>query len=115
MLKLALICGVGPFVDDVTVNLTITNGTKVPMAYKLKTTAPKRYCVRPNSGVLVAMGKEEISSKFFSHPIYICKLIPMNSHYAAYQGNLAIGLYLQGQVFDSNGRDNKGGGGTKDS
>ena len=42
----------GPFDDYVTVSLTIRNPTEKRVAFKIKTTAPKRYCVKPNSGVL---------------------------------------------------------------
>lgn len=42
----------GPFDDYVTVSLTIKNPTSKKIAFKIKTTAPKRYCVKPNSGVL---------------------------------------------------------------
>lgn len=42
----------GPFDDYVTVALTIRNPTEKRVAFKIKTTAPKRYCVKPNSGVL---------------------------------------------------------------
>jgi hypothetical protein len=42
----------GPFDDFVTVSLTIKNPTEKRIAFKIKTTAPKRYCVKPNSGVL---------------------------------------------------------------
>ncbi|KAK4045888.1 phosphatidylinositol-binding protein scs2, partial [Microbotryomycetes sp. JL201] len=30
--------------------LCVTNSNQQPVAYKVKTTAPKQYCVRPNSG-----------------------------------------------------------------
>lgn len=42
----------GPFEDYVTVSLTIRNASEKRIAFKIKTTAPKRYCVKPNSGVL---------------------------------------------------------------
>lgn len=42
----------GPFDDYVSVSLTIRNPTPKRIAFKIKTTAPKRYCVKPNSGVL---------------------------------------------------------------
>lgn len=42
----------GPFDDYVTVSLIIKNPTEKRIAFKIKTTAPKRYCVKPNSGVL---------------------------------------------------------------
>lgn len=34
--------------------ITITNSLSEPVAFKIKTTAPKQYCVRPNSGRLAA-------------------------------------------------------------
>ncbi|KAF6028512.1 VAPA [Bugula neritina] len=42
----------GPFTEVVTSNLILQNPTDSRVAFKVKTTAPKRYCVRPNSGVL---------------------------------------------------------------
>ncbi|VDP45917.1 unnamed protein product [Soboliphyme baturini] len=44
----------GPFTDVVTNNLTLTNLTDREVAFKVKTTAPKQYCVRPNSGRIAA-------------------------------------------------------------
>ena len=32
--------------------LTLKNDSDAKVAYQVKTTAPKRYCVRPNAGVL---------------------------------------------------------------
>lgn len=31
----------------------MSNPTDKPIAFKVKTTAPKRYCVRPNNGIIV--------------------------------------------------------------
>ncbi|MBN3288130.1 VAPB protein, partial [Polyodon spathula] len=42
----------GPFTDVVTTTLTLTNPSDRKVYFKVKTTAPRRYCVRPNSGVL---------------------------------------------------------------
>ncbi|KAK9486890.1 vesicle-associated membrane protein-associated protein-like protein C16G5.05c [Lipomyces starkeyi] len=39
----------GPFTKTVTRTLQLHNKTPEPMAYKVKTTAPKLYCVRPNA------------------------------------------------------------------
>lgn len=39
-----------PFVAEVAQTLTIKNPNTVPVAFKVKTTAPKQYCVRPNAG-----------------------------------------------------------------
>ncbi|UMM11450.1 hypothetical protein L5515_000734 [Caenorhabditis briggsae] len=42
----------GPFSDVVTAHMTLKNITANPVCFKVKTTAPKQYCVRPNSGLL---------------------------------------------------------------
>uniref|UniRef100_A0A1W7R9A0 Putative VAMP-associated protein n=1 Tax=Hadrurus spadix TaxID=141984 RepID=A0A1W7R9A0_9SCOR len=42
----------GPFTDVVTSHLKLTNPTDRRVCFKVKTTAPKRYCVRPNSGII---------------------------------------------------------------
>jgi len=42
----------GPFTDVVTSDLKLTNPTDRKVCFKVKTTAPKRYCVRPNSGII---------------------------------------------------------------
>ncbi|EXJ68597.1 uncharacterized protein A1O5_08391 [Cladophialophora psammophila CBS 110553] len=41
-----------PFNREVTEILKLTNGNTQPVAFKVKTTAPKQYCVRPNSGII---------------------------------------------------------------
>lgn len=41
-----------PFDREVTETLKLTNPNSAPVAFKVKTTAPKQYCVRPNSGVI---------------------------------------------------------------
>uniref|UniRef100_A0A1B6KH63 MSP domain-containing protein n=2 Tax=Graphocephala atropunctata TaxID=36148 RepID=A0A1B6KH63_9HEMI len=42
----------GPFTVPVTSYMKLTNSTMNRVCFKIKTTAPKKYCVRPNSGVL---------------------------------------------------------------
>lgn len=42
----------GPFTDVVTSSLKLTNPEERKVLFKVKTTAPKRYCVRPNSGII---------------------------------------------------------------
>uniref|UniRef100_A0A3Q3JRC0 Vesicle-associated membrane protein-associated protein A n=1 Tax=Monopterus albus TaxID=43700 RepID=A0A3Q3JRC0_MONAL len=42
----------GPFTDVVTTNLKLKNPSDRSVCFKVKTTAPRRYCVRPNSGVI---------------------------------------------------------------
>ncbi|KAI9900847.1 hypothetical protein N3K66_005109 [Trichothecium roseum] len=39
-----------PFTVEVSRTLTIKNPSTTPVAFKVKTTAPKQYCVRPNAG-----------------------------------------------------------------
>ncbi|KAI0885631.1 VAMP-associated protein [Annulohypoxylon maeteangense] len=46
-----------PFAAEITETLRIKNPNTHPVAFKVKTTAPKQYCVRPNSG-RVEPGKE---------------------------------------------------------
>ena len=47
----ASVCA-GPFTDVVTAELKLYNPTDKKICFKVKTTAPKRYCVRPNGGIL---------------------------------------------------------------
>ncbi|XP_050954532.1 vesicle-associated membrane protein-associated protein A [Labeo rohita] len=42
----------GPFTDVVTTNLKLRNPSDKRVCFKVKTTAPRRYCVRPNSGIV---------------------------------------------------------------
>ncbi|XP_005182018.2 vesicle-associated membrane protein-associated protein B/C [Musca domestica] len=44
----------GPFTKTVTTNLNLTNPSDNDILFKIKTTAPKRYCVRPNFGIIRA-------------------------------------------------------------
>uniref|UniRef100_A0A8C1WRD4 MSP domain-containing protein n=1 Tax=Cyprinus carpio TaxID=7962 RepID=A0A8C1WRD4_CYPCA len=43
-----------PFTDVVATTLKLANPTDRNVCFKVKTTAPRRYCVRPNSGVIDA-------------------------------------------------------------
>ncbi|XP_034551568.1 vesicle-associated membrane protein-associated protein B/C-like isoform X2 [Notolabrus celidotus] len=51
----------GPFTDVVTATLKLTNPTDRNVCFKVKTTAPRRYCVRPNSGIIDAGGFINVS------------------------------------------------------
>jgi hypothetical protein len=53
----------GPYTEVVTSTLTLRNPTNDPVIFKVKTTAPKQYCVRPNSGLLGAKEEAVISGK----------------------------------------------------
>ncbi|CAF9931961.1 MAG: phosphatidylinositol-binding protein scs2 [Heterodermia speciosa] len=49
-----------PFTREVTQLLRLGNPSNDPMAFKVKTTAPKQYCVRPNSGRIEPGGEVEV-------------------------------------------------------
>ncbi|KAK5138291.1 hypothetical protein LTR08_003352 [Meristemomyces frigidus] len=49
-----------PFVHEVSQTLRLHNPTGDPIAFKVKTTAPKQYCVRPNSGRIDPGGDVEV-------------------------------------------------------
>jgi len=51
----------GPFTDVVTATLKLSNPTDRKICFKVKTTAPKRYCVRPNSGVVDPKAAVEVA------------------------------------------------------
>jgi hypothetical protein len=54
-----------PFTVEVSQTLKIRNSNHVPVAFKVKTTAPKQYCVRPNSG-RIEPGKEvEVTGMYY--------------------------------------------------
>lgn len=44
--------------------MKLINPTDKKILFKIKTTAPKKYCVRPNCGELEAKGVIEVASKF---------------------------------------------------
>lgn len=53
MLKNFLCYILGPFLErTVTSYIKLTNPSNQKVYFKIKTTAPKRYCVRPNCGYL---------------------------------------------------------------
>uniref|UniRef100_A0A1L8DWA6 Putative vesicle-associated membrane protein-associated protein n=1 Tax=Nyssomyia neivai TaxID=330878 RepID=A0A1L8DWA6_9DIPT len=51
----------GPFNTHVTSRMRLTNPTDKVILYKIKTTAPKKYCVRPNGGILSPQKSTEVS------------------------------------------------------
>ncbi|KAL8619540.1 hypothetical protein ACOMHN_011891 [Nucella lapillus] len=51
----------GPFIDIVTALLKLQNPTERMILFKVKTTAPKRYCVRPNGGILEPGGSVSVA------------------------------------------------------
>lgn len=53
----------GPFNQAITSHMLLKNPTDQPIVFKIKTTAPKRYCVRPNSGILEPNNSLQVGSK----------------------------------------------------
>ncbi|KAK7583714.1 hypothetical protein V9T40_004677 [Parthenolecanium corni] len=51
----------GPFTAPVTSYIKLTNPSENKVCFKIKTTAPKKYCVRPNSGILEKDASVEIA------------------------------------------------------
>jgi hypothetical protein len=68
----------GSFTQQTTEYLELTNNSNTPLAFKVKTTAPKLYCVRPNAGLIHPNESAEISIilQGFAQPLpsdYKCK------------------------------------------
>lgn len=55
---------VGPFCTAVSSFMRLTNPTENVILFKIKTTAPKKYCVRPNCGILDPKSTIEIAIIF---------------------------------------------------
>ncbi|CAO1377321.1 unnamed protein product [Diamesa serratosioi] len=51
----------GPFIHPVTSHMSLKNPTDRKILFKIKTTAPKKYCVRPNCGAIEAKSSIEIA------------------------------------------------------
>ncbi|KAI5956974.1 SCS2 [Candida jiufengensis] len=68
----------GSFTKQTTEHLTLSNPTNQPLAFKVKTTAPKLYCVRPNASIVQPGDSISISIilQGFAQPLpqdYKCK------------------------------------------
>lgn len=59
----------GLFEQGCTTYMRLTNPSNDTVLFKIKTTAPKKYCVRPNSGVLEPNSKVEIA--ITPQPVYV--------------------------------------------
>jgi len=62
--KINCLIFLGPFTEPIQTVLTLKNPSDKKVAFKIKTTAPKRYCVRPNCGELAPKEKTEISGTY---------------------------------------------------
>ena len=54
----------GPFTEVVSSELKLINPSEKNVCFKIKTTAPRRYCVRPNSGIVGPKESVKVSGKF---------------------------------------------------
>ena len=54
---------VGPFTTAVSATMALKNPSDRKVCFKIKTTAPKRYCVKPNSGVIDPRETVQIAGK----------------------------------------------------
>ncbi|XP_013162225.1 PREDICTED: vesicle-associated membrane protein-associated protein A isoform X5 [Papilio xuthus] len=59
----------GLFEQGFTTHMRLTNPSSDTVLFKIKTTAPKKYCVRPNSGVLEPNSKVDIA--ITPQPVYL--------------------------------------------
>ena len=62
-----MLLNVGPFTDAISAaNLKLTNPTTRTVIFKIKTSAPRHYCVRPISGVLYPSKDTNICGLFYA-------------------------------------------------
>ncbi len=86
----------GPFNVVSTTTLKLANSGNERLAYKIKTTAPKRYCVKPNSGFLEAHANTSIqgaiSNRISKHDLLV---FVVYSHASAATGRWTTGRSCQ--------------------
>lgn len=63
LIGLCLLNYLGPFTVPTTSLLKLANPSDKRVCFKIKTTAPKRYCVRPNAGILEPGNSISIAGK----------------------------------------------------
>jgi hypothetical protein len=69
----------GPFTRTSREVLKLRNPSDEEVAFKVKTTAPKLYCVRPNAGVVPAGGSVEVLGKWL---VFILACLILASFYS---------------------------------
>lgn len=70
-----MILFLGPFTDVVTAELKLSNPSEKRVCFKVKTTAPKRYCVRPNSGIIEPNQSVSVAGKFCQSPTLLPAIV----------------------------------------
>ncbi|KAI8983525.1 PapD-like protein [Pilobolus umbonatus] len=82
----------GPFTRISKELLVIKNPGSIPIIFKIKTTAPKQYCVRPNAGriepnsevelqIILQPLKEELPADYHCKDKFLVQTAPMNESY----------------------------------
>ena len=56
----------GPFTEVSEKIIHLTNTAQSDVCFKVKTTAPRRYCVRPNCGIIEIGGQQDVTGWFWS-------------------------------------------------
>ena len=70
----------GPLTQLVKRTLAVANTNSQPVAFKVKTTAPKQYCVRPNSGRIEPGERVEVQGKLCRIELLVIALtLPANA------------------------------------
>jgi hypothetical protein len=64
-MKLKRVIKIGPLTRTNKESLFVRNPNPTPVIFKVKTTAPKQYCVRPNAGRIEGNSEIEVQSKFW--------------------------------------------------
>ena len=65
----------GPFTEVVSSTIKLHNPTDQKVCFKVKTTAPKKYCVRPNSGIIQPQGTVSVAGMLFVELILVIFLL----------------------------------------
>ena len=72
----------GPFKDVVTTILKLQNPSDKKVCFKVKTTAPKRYCVRPNCGLIDPNESVNVAGRFFIFGyLFVCICVYLYAYF----------------------------------
>lgn len=61
------LCSTAPFTKPINNSIKLTNTSAEALSYKVKTTAPKRYTVKPNTGTILPNESVEVTSNAWPH------------------------------------------------
>ena len=66
----ALMLCAGSYAEVCKTTLRLTNPSDKRVLFKVKTTAPKSYCVRPNSGIIAEGATQEVDGEWRDAGVY---------------------------------------------